>query len=44
MNFKRYFGKIKNEDKKPKHTPKIVKETEQNIIKKENVDLKKNTA
>ena len=41
MNFKRYFGKIKNEDKKPKHTPKIVKETEQNIIKKVNVDVKK---
>jgi hypothetical protein len=41
MNFKQYFGKIKNEDKKPKHTPKIVKETEQNIIKKVNVDVKK---
>ncbi len=41
MNFKRYFGKIKNEDKKPKHTPKIVKKTEQNIIKKVNVDVKK---
>ena len=41
MNFKRYFGKIKNEDKKPKHTPKIIKETEQNIIKKVNVDVKK---
>ena len=41
MNFKRYFGKIKNEDKKPKHTPKIVKETKQNIIKKVNVDVKK---
>jgi len=41
MNFKRYFGKIKNEDKKLKHTPKIVKETEQNIIKKVNVDVKK---
>ena len=39
MNFKRYFGKIKNEDKK--HTPKIVKKTEQNIIKKVNVDVKK---
>jgi len=41
MNFKRYFWKNKNEDKKPKHTPKIVKETEQNIIKKVNVDVKK---
>ena len=41
MNFKRCFGKIKNEDKKPKHTPKIIKETEQNIIKKVNVDVKK---
>ena len=41
MNFKRCFGKIKNEDKKPKHTPKIVKKTEQNIIKKVNVDVKK---
>ena len=41
MDFKRYFAKIKNKDKKPKHTPKIVKETEQNIIKKVNVDVKK---
>ena len=41
MNFKRYFGKIKKEEKKPKHTPKIEKKTEQNIIKKVNVDVKK---
>jgi len=41
MNFKRYFRKIKNEDEKPKHVPKIVKETEQNIIEKVNVDVKK---
>ena len=24
MDFKRYFGKIKNKDEKPKHEPKII--------------------
>ena len=31
MGFKRYFGKIKNRDKQPKHESKIVEEIEQNI-------------
>ena len=31
MDFKRYFGKIKNRDKKPKHESKIVEEIEQNV-------------
>ena len=32
MDFKRYFGKIKNKDKKPKHEPEIVEEIEQNVV------------
>ena len=32
MNFKRYFEKIKNKDKKPKHEPEIVEEIEQNVV------------
>ena len=41
MNFKRYFGKIKNKDKEPKPESKIVKEKEQNIVEKVNVSIKK---
>ena len=41
MNFKRYFGKIKNKDKEPKPESKIVKEKEQNIVEKVNVGIKK---
>ena len=33
MDFKRYFGKIKNKDKKPKHEPEIVEEIEQSVVK-----------
>jgi len=32
MDFKRYFGKIKNKDKKSKHEPEIVEEIEQNVV------------
>ena len=32
MDFKRYFGKIKNKDKKPKHEPEIVEEIEQSVV------------
>ena len=32
MDFKRYFGKIKNRDKKPEHKTEIVEEIEQNIV------------
>ena len=32
MDFKRYFGKIQNKYKKPKHEPEIVEEIKQNII------------
>ena len=32
MDFKRYFGKIKNKDKKPKHVPEIVEEIEQSVV------------
>ena len=41
MNFKRYFEKIKNKDEEPKRESKIVKEIEQNIVKKVNVSIKK---
>ena len=41
MNFKRYFEKIKNKDKEPKRESKIVKEIEQNVVKKVNVSIKK---
>ena len=33
MDFKRYFGKIKNKDKKPKHESEIVEEIEQSVVK-----------
>ena len=32
MDFKRYFGKIKNKDKKSKHEPEIVEEIEQSVV------------
>ena len=32
MDFKRYFGKIKNKDKKPKHEPEILEEIEQSVV------------
>jgi hypothetical protein len=32
MDFKRYFGKIKNKDKKPKHEPEIIEEIEQSVV------------
>ena len=32
MDFKRYFGKIKNKDEKPKHEPKIIKKIKQNVV------------
>ena len=47
MDFKRYFGKIKNKDKKPKYEPDIVGEIEQNVVEEvesktiENVNVKK---
>ena len=41
MNFKRYFEKIKNKDEEPKRESKIVKEIEQNVVRKVNVGIKK---
>ena len=41
MNFKRYFEKIKNKDEEPKRESKIVKEIEQNVVRKVNVSIKK---
>ena len=32
MDFKRYFGKIKKKNEKPKHEPDIIEEIEQNVI------------
>ena len=49
MDFKRYFGKIKNKNEKPKRKPETVDETQDNvpqeqeseIIKQADVDVKK---
>ena len=41
MDFKRYFGKIKNNDKKPKHEPEIVEEIEQSVVEEVDVNVKK---
>ena len=41
MNFKRYFEKIKNKNEEPKRESKIVKEIEQNVVRKVNVSIKK---
>ena len=41
MDFKRYFGKIKNKDKKPKHEPEIIEEIEQNVVEEVDVNVKK---
>ena len=49
MDFKRYFGKIKNKNEKPKQKPETVDETQDNIVqeqeskitKQEDVDVKK---
>jgi len=41
MDFKRYFGKIKNKDKKPKHEPEIVEEIEQSVVEEVDVNVKK---
>jgi len=32
MDFKRYFGKIKKKNEKPKHEPDIIEEIKQNVI------------
>jgi len=32
MDFKRYFGKIKKKNEKPKHEPEIVEEIEQSVV------------
>ena len=41
MGFKRYFEKIKNKDEEPIRESKIVKEIEQNVVRKVNVSIKK---
>ena len=34
MDFKRYFGKIKNKDEKPKQEHKTIQEIEQNAVER----------
>ena len=37
MDFKRYFGKIKNKNEKPKQKPETVDETEDKLLKSRNL-------
>ena len=41
MNFKRYFGKIKNKNEKPKQKPETVDETEDNIAQEQESEITK---
>lgn len=41
MNFKRYFGKIKNKNEKPKQKPEIVDETQDNIVQEQESEITK---
>jgi len=39
MDFKRYFGKIKNKNEKPKHKPETVDETQDNIVQEQESEI-----
>ena len=41
MDFKRYFGKIKNKNEKPKHEPETVDETQDNIAQEQESEITK---
>ena len=41
MDFKRYFGKIKNKNEKPKQKPETVDETEDNIAREQESEITK---
>jgi len=41
MNFKRYFGKIKNKNEKPKQEPEIVDKTQDNIAQEQKSEITK---
>ena len=41
MDFKRYFGKIKNKNEKPKQKPETVDETQDNITQKQESEITK---
>jgi len=39
MDFKRYFGKIKNKNEKPKHKPETVDEAQDNIVQEQESEI-----
>ena len=39
MDFKRYFGKIKNKNEKPKQKPETVDETQDNIVQEQESEI-----
>ena len=41
MDFKRYFGKIKNKNEKPKQKPETVDETQDNIAQEQESEITK---
>ena len=41
MDFKRYFGKIKNKNEKPKQKPETVDETQDNIVQEQESEITK---
>ena len=41
MDFKRYFGKIKNKSEKPKQKPETVDETQDNIAQEQESEITK---
>ena len=41
MDFKRYFGKIKNKNEKSKQKPETVDETQDNIVQKHESEITK---
>jgi len=41
MDFKRYFGKIKGENEKPKQKPETVDETQDNIVQEQESEITK---
>ena len=41
MDFKRYFGKIKNKNEKPKQKSEIVDETQDNIVQEQESEITK---
>jgi len=44
VDFKRYFGKIKDKNEKPKQKPETVDETQDNIAQEQESDIDNPTA